>query len=100
MITIRRSSSYADHLKNYTVMIDGVAAGKIADGEEKAFAIAAGEHTIYMKIDWCRSAKLKFVASQEDIRFVCSSNLRGIRMVMAIFFAFLFWWRYIKLERL
>lgn len=59
-------------------MIDDFAIGKIEDGGKLRIELTPGEHEIYLKIDWCRSNKLRFrIEENEHLIFHCGCSIRG-----------------------
>jgi hypothetical protein len=44
----------------YTVVIDGTERGTLAAGEEKAFALPPGQHSLEVKVHWAGSPRLTF----------------------------------------
>ncbi|SEW39560.1 hypothetical protein [[Clostridium] fimetarium] len=76
MIRITRASEYVDSIRKYNVIVDGKNIGKIKDGMTEEFEIPTGEHTIYLKIDWCRSNKIFFDAvDNETLEFNCGNSI-------------------------
>ena len=55
MIKINRETDYADMMRSYKIVLDNEFLGKINRGETRSFQIKEGRHTLYLKIDWCRS---------------------------------------------
>ena len=66
MIIISRENLYADKLRNYKIIIDEKYYDDIKQGEIKNIYISPGNHTIYLKIDWCRSNKINFNVSENE----------------------------------
>ncbi|MFB6499311.1 hypothetical protein [Bacillus haynesii] len=54
-IEIRRTSQFMNKMRKFSVLIDGVEAGKIKDGGRLRIDLEPGEHEIQVKIDWCVS---------------------------------------------
>jgi len=54
-LTVVRDSGYADRLRAYKIVLDGVVIGMIGNGETKTFPIVPGPHSLSLKIDWCGS---------------------------------------------
>ena len=87
MITISRKRGYADKIRKYKVIVDNNYLGTINAGETKDFEVPPGKHTIYLKIDWCRSNKLDFNLSENEvIEFDCGSSLTGWRLFINIIY--------------
>lgn len=83
MIKINRATGYVDKTRSYKVMVDEHQIGVINDGETKSFILPDGEHTIYLKIDWCRSNKLKFAIKEgETLEFDCGNALKGWKILL------------------
>ncbi|SHH20156.1 hypothetical protein [Clostridium grantii] len=87
MIKITRKKGYADSLRKYKIILDNNYLGDINQEEIKSFEVAPGEHTIYLNIDWCRSNKLDFYISENDvIEFECGSSLRSWRYFFGLIY--------------
>lgn len=87
MIKINRTTGFVDKKKSYKVMIDEHQIGVIHDGQTKTFDLPAGEHIIYLKIDWCRSKKLKFAIEEgQTVEFDCGNALKGWRILLDMFY--------------
>lgn len=90
--TIRRVKSYADYLRAYKVEVDGVVAASVRTGQSATVPLAAGQHTLRLRIDWCGSGDLRFEARPgERITFECGSSLTGWRILM--------WFIYVVFQR-
>jgi hypothetical protein len=59
MIINRVSHGYTDRFRAYEIWIDGNLAGKIRRGERQRIEVAAGEHEVCLRIDWCRSPSVR-----------------------------------------
>jgi len=66
-IRINRSSEYINYLRNYRIFVDGVFVGTIANGRTKEIEVSPGPHKLILKIDWCSSPALEFVADHYNI---------------------------------
>lgn len=100
-INIKRDSCYGDKLRNYLVEVDGVIIGEIGDGQSKTFNVKPGTHTLCLKIDWCRSRKLQFKSSANKVtHFRCSSRGKGAGILLGVFYIFILFNDYIKLEHI
>ncbi len=69
MIIIHRDN-LLDVMRSYKIIIDDTYYGKIKCGETKQINLEKGDHTIYLKIDWCRSPKLNFSNSDNETIFL------------------------------
>jgi len=87
LIKINRQSGYADKIRKYKVIVDNDYIGTINAGETKDFEVTSGKHTIYLKIDWCRSNKLDFnVSENEVLEFDCGCSLTGWRLFINLIY--------------
>ena len=99
-LTVSRDAGYADRLRAYSILVDDVKIGEIRNGETKDFPIAPGRHRISAKIDWCRTAALEFTVQEgEPLSFLVRSNLRGFRLLLAIWYVFVARSKYLRIER-
>ena len=87
ILRIRRADEFADHLRSYSIMLDGAKLGEIKRGETREFPISSGQHQLSMKIDWCGSNTIQFVAADNDVlAFLARSNLKGLAAFAAIYY--------------
>jgi hypothetical protein len=100
LLKIDRDSGYADRLRAYQVMIDGAAVGEIRDGEAKEFPVSAGRHEMSLKIDWCGSKTIGFGVAEGDVlTFHAKSNLRGLKLLVGLWYAVVARHSYLSLEQ-
>src|SRR5689334_11901250 len=98
-IEISRDSGYADRRRNYTVLVDGQAAGTLGDGETQRLTTTAGEHEVTVRIDWCGSKPLRFTVREgETAAFRVESNLRGWRILLGPWYVAFAWKSYLRLR--
>ena len=98
MIRIKRDTGYADRLRAYKVVLDGNVVGEIKNGQQVEFDVAPGKHQLNLKIDWCRSNIVDFEVNQDNVEFECGNNLRGFKVLLAIFYVLFMRSKYIWLE--
>lgn len=99
-ISISRESGYADFRRDYRVVCDGVEVARISDGMSKELTIAPGTHRLIVKIDWCASNEVGFtIGADQVLGFSCGSNLRGLRVLLAVYYATLGRKRYLWLRQ-
>lgn len=99
ILRISRDSGYADYVRSYSSVLDGKNIGQIKTGESKDFQIGSGNHDLRVKIDWAGSKSLKFAADDNDkTAFRVSSNLRGWRLLLALWYAIFDTTSYLVLE--
>lgn len=86
-ITVSRTASYADRLRDYKIVVDDNVLGTVGAGESAVVHVSEGEHIIEMTIDWCRSNRVAFHATAgQPLRFECGGNLRGWRLLLVLFY--------------
>jgi hypothetical protein len=93
----RASESWRDRFRAYSLVIDGAVVAKVKRGESATIAVTAGEHAIWMKINWCRSRILRLELSDNESVMVAARS--GIRSLLLGLLCVTIWrTRYIKLE--
>ena len=99
-IVLDRQKAFIDKFREYNVLIDGSSCGSIRNGGRFEYSISPGTHTLSLTVDWCSSNELSFQAkSNTPLIFVCSSNLRGFRSLLAGFYLALAPSKWIKVWR-
>lgn len=83
-ISISRPHHYSDKLRKYKIFIDDIYIGDIANNEIKNFTISEGQHSLYFKIDWCRSNTLTITNDKSSKLFTVSPNITGWKGLFAI----------------
>ena len=58
LIVRRRAAWWQDRMRDYLILVDGSAAGRIGNGTEVRVRVAPGRHRVQVKIDWCASPAL------------------------------------------
>lgn len=102
MVTMRvtRDSGYADYLRAYAVLVDGKKVGELSNGDSKIFSVAPGAHKISLKIDWCGSQELAFVAIEgQPLSFHASSNVSGWRILIGLWYVLIARDTYLLIQR-
>lgn len=98
-ISIYREAAHADKLRAYTVLFDGRAIGEILPDENRTFAVSEGRHVVTIKIAWAESNSLAVDVSQRTPqRLRVKSNLAGLRVVLAPWYAIFARKSYLRLE--
>ena len=99
-IRIYRQPAYADRLRAYTVLLDGKAVTEVLDGAACTVVAAEGNHVLKLTIDWCESNPVTVeAASGSPQRLTVSSNFRGWRRVLALWYAVFARKSYLSLKR-
>lgn len=89
-IVITRDSGLTDRARKYRVICNSIECGLIGNGETRKFDLSPGDYEVFLKIDWCRSNKLKVTLSEgESAEFEAGSSLRGFKLFLSIFYIFL-----------
>ncbi|MBL8352022.1 MAG: hypothetical protein JNL87_17135 [Burkholderiaceae bacterium] len=76
---MKRGRELADLLRAYKVLVDGVPVGVVRSGQLFEFDVADGPHEMQLRLDWCESNLLTFVADGSPLGFECGSNYAGWR---------------------
>lgn len=98
-IKIVRDSGYADRVRKYKVMCDGKHLGDIGNGESLEFETSPGEKEVFLKIDWCRSDKVRVnVPADGVVTLHGGSSLRGAKVFLAIVYAIFMPHKYLWLK--
>ncbi|MBW8523938.1 YusG family protein [Chryseobacterium chendengshani] len=94
-IIINRSSEFSNILRSIEIFLDNEKIGEIKDGESKEFEIAAGNHALKAKIDWCSSNLINLNIKEEEI---LRYNLSGRNPFLALFYITLGKDQYLELK--
>jgi len=87
MIRISRQSRYFDSLRDYKIYIDDEYCGYISNGEIKEIDVENGEHSISLKIDWCRSNNLTFIVKDNElVEFNCGNSMKGLKRLLGLIY--------------
>ncbi len=86
-IIVKRDSGWSDSIRDYRIMLDGVFAAKISDGQTIELDAPAGRHTLQARIDWSRTDLIEFTLNEEPAAFDVFSNVRGMKVLLTIVFA-------------
>jgi hypothetical protein len=71
----RRLGGYADRVRAYRVVLDGVVAGRIKRGQSLNIEADPGLHELHLAVDWCRSQSVELaLASGQEARLECWPN--------------------------
>ena len=100
IIRVTRTKSYADRLRAFRIVVDGVERARIKAGESIDIPVDAGKHTVVAKVDWCGSNPVNLTTEvNSTITLECASNLQGSRIFLAMFYITLFRDRYLTLTQ-
>lgn len=101
MIRINRNIEYSDKTRSYKVIVDNQHVGNLKSGGHFEFELPEGNHTIYLKIDWCRSNKIDFhVVTNKPITFSCGNSMIGWRKTFSLLYVTIFKNSYLWLEKI
>jgi hypothetical protein len=99
IISIYRQPAHADRLRAYTVLLDGKAVGEVLPNETCTINAPEGAHVVKVKIDWGESNTLTIgVSPHSPQRLVVKSNIAGLRVVFALWYAVFSPGSYLRLE--
>jgi hypothetical protein len=92
----RQAGGYTDRARAYKLLVDGEERGTVKHGEGLDAEVAAGAHTLQMKVDWATSPEQKVTVSEGGrAEFQCAPNASPLT---AIFYALFRRSNYIRLE--
>jgi hypothetical protein len=78
-------------------VIDGAVVAKVKRGASATVEVTPGEHTIWMKIDWCRSRIVRIALSEnERVTLTARSGIRPL--LLGLLYITIWRTRYIELE--
>lgn len=84
-LRLRRASEFANWLRAYQLVVDGVSVGKVRSGREVEVAIRPGYHVVELTIDWCRSNPIGLqVREGESCLLSCGSNYTGLALFRGV----------------
>jgi hypothetical protein len=99
-IQMTRTTSYADRIRAYRILIDGREAARITAGETVEVPVMSGTHSVVARVDWCGSPTRHFsVDAGKTVQFECGSNLRGLRIFLAIVYVLFLRDEYLTLDQ-
>ena len=99
-LSISRPVQWSDRRRHYRILIDGVEAGRIDNGGTFEVELAAGDHEVTARIDWCRSKACRVSISRSvATRLEVGANAAGPMIFAGLYFATLGWWHYLYLRR-
>ena len=85
IVSIARTSQWANRLRSVKVIIDGEVVGSVGDGETRDFTVSPGEHQVAAKLDWYRSRPVTvMVGPGEKAKLVCGCYAEGWKLLIAI----------------
>lgn len=99
-INLTRDSGWADYLGHYRVIINSKEIDKIANGKSIQLEIMPGPIEIFLRGPaFEKSNKLEFeIKDSQTINLKCKSNLRGLKIILALFYAIFLPHKWIVLE--
>lgn len=91
----REPRRWGDRARRYKLILDDQLVDTLKRGERRELVVRPGDHTVFLKIDWCRSPKLLLsVSPGQSVRLVCGPNVKFFNAFWLITFGKN---RYIKL---
>jgi hypothetical protein len=66
IVLSRKQRSWRDILRRYLVMLDGEQVAKVRRGQVIELPVSAGQHAIFLKIDWCSSPTVEVDAQPSE----------------------------------
>src|SRR5450755_4697549 len=82
-IRVIRDSGYREFLRAYAIVLDGKRTCELRRGQTRELSLSPGRHAISVRIDWCGSKALDFVATAgATVTFIVRSGCRGWRIFL------------------
>lgn len=82
MLKISRDRAYCDRYRKYKIFIDNAYVGTIKANETCEYIVAPGRHTVYAKIDWCRSNILSIDIGNQDKYVEVGASATGYKILI------------------
>lgn len=72
VLVLRRETSLGARIRTFNILIDGVRAGEIDDGQTVVIPLTTGTHRFRLKCDWCQSPDIDLVLREGSrVEYVC-----------------------------
>ncbi len=99
-INLSRDSGWTDYFVKYRVIINSKEIDKIANGKNVQLEVMPGRVEIFLRGQWYeKSNKLIFEAkNNQTVSLKCKSNLRGLKVILGLFYAIFLSHKWIVLE--
>jgi hypothetical protein len=96
LLRIHRPDQWADRLRKYTIVVDGVPSAQIRRGETIEIP---GTHSVIARIDWCSSKELLLTCGEEGVHSLeVGCSITGWRMLLGILYIIFFQSSYLYLR--
>jgi hypothetical protein len=84
-LLFRRSGQLFGRVRKLRLYIDGAERGRLRGGNELRVEVEPGEHEVFTKMDWARSAALTVtVADGETVALDCRSRRTAVAVVLSL----------------
>ncbi len=85
-VTLIRGVDPTNYMRSFSVILDGNSVTSIKSGETIHIPLTPGEHTIRLKVDWCRSEELTFSLNEgTNTELHCGSTYNDWRCMIMPF---------------
>jgi hypothetical protein len=82
-LILTRKESFVNRRQRYKVLIDGVEAGQVKNGDTEEFTLPPGTHTLQCKINWMSSRVETFELNEGNNTYLVVSN--GMRFFLPFY---------------
>jgi hypothetical protein len=96
-LTITRTAGCADKMRKYSILVDGVSIGSLAEGETLRSEIDPQKHRVEARIDFCGSRTLEIDGTQ-DQKLTVKSGLPSWHGAHSLYKVFIDRKGYLELE--
>ncbi len=86
MIVIKREAAWTDKLRKYIVVLNDQEIGSFGENETFDYRITPGLHTLYLKVDWCRSKKIQFEIQENEVLYFTCRGLSGFQALFPLWY--------------
>jgi hypothetical protein len=86
-LVVSRKLTYRDRFRSYKVRVDGNTVGQIGRDSPQHFNMPAGQHSVSLHVDWCRSPTVEVdVPSGGSVSLRCRASGGAWRVLWDITF--------------
>jgi hypothetical protein len=92
-LSITRTSQYTNSHRRCSILVDGIHAADVSDGETARIQVDDGIHEVVAKLDWCRSKPLEVeVEPGGQVRLRTGCDVRGWKVCLALLYVLVPGW--------
>ncbi|MDR0841931.1 MAG: hypothetical protein LBP68_00750 [Acidobacteriota bacterium] len=100
MLKVTRGSTYEDRLRNYQIFVDNRFYGEIGRNQTLDIVVEKGIHTVFAKIDWCRSNEIEVQVKDTAVNLEVGSSLIGWKIFLWLLYITFFRKNYLWIKEI